>query len=90
MGTDDVELRVEAFLRDQLKVRLDDPGFSRDVDLFDSGYVDSVGFAELLAFLEEDLGAVVPEEDLLSEEFSSVQGVARVVQRLRGASEHAG
>jgi acyl carrier protein len=77
-----VESRLERFLHEDLMVSTTDPRFTNTVDLFEAGYVDSVGFAELLALLADEFGVEVPESDLLSDEFSSVGGIARVVARL--------
>jgi acyl carrier protein len=77
-----VESRLERFLHEDLMVSTTDSRFTNTVDLFEAGYVDSVGFAELLALLADEFGVEVPESDLLSDEFSSVGGIARVVARL--------
>jgi acyl carrier protein len=73
---------IEAFVRTQFEVDPGDDGFDRAVDLFELGYVDSVGFAELLAFFAEEFDVEVPEADLLSEDFLSIDGMARIVSRL--------
>ena len=74
--------RIEEFVRVQFEVDPNDTGFDRTVDLFELGYVDSVGFAELLAFFAEEFGVDVPEDDLMSEDFMSIDGMARIVSRL--------
>ena len=74
--------RIEAYVRSQFEVDPSDDGFDRAVDLFELGYVDSVGFAELLAFLSEEFGVEVPEDDLLSDEFLRIDGMAMIVSRL--------
>ena len=74
--------RIEAYVRSQFEVDPSDGGFDRTVDLFELGYVDSVGFAELLAFLSEEFGVEVPEDDLLSDEFLRIDGMAMIVSRL--------
>jgi D-alanine--poly(phosphoribitol) ligase subunit 2 len=74
--------RIEAFIRSQFEVDPNDDGFDRTVDLFELGYVDSVGFAELLAFLGEEFGVEVPEDDLLSDEFLRIDGMAMILSRL--------
>lgn len=76
---------IESFVRRQFSIDSTDPRFGRTVDLFENSYVDSVGLAELLGFIEEEFGVVVPDDDLLSEEFASIDGIARAVCRL-GAS----
>jgi D-alanine--poly(phosphoribitol) ligase subunit 2 len=77
--------RIETYVRTQFEVDPDDGGFDRTIDLFELGYVDSVGFAELLAFFAEEFGVDVPEDDLLSEDFVSIDGMARIVSRLTAA-----
>jgi acyl carrier protein len=73
---------IEQFVRAQFSISPSDPRFGRDVDLFEGGYVDSVGLAELLAFIEAEFGVSVPDDDLLSEEFATIDGMARTVGRL--------
>jgi D-alanine--poly(phosphoribitol) ligase subunit 2 len=82
MNTELIEDRIELFIRTQFDVSPADDGFGRTVDLFELGYVDSVGFAELLAFLTEEFGVEVPESELLSDEFLRIDGIASIVGRL--------
>jgi len=74
--------RVEAFVRTQFEVDPNDDNFDRTVDLYDRGYIDSVGFVELLAFLRREFRVEIPEEDLLSDEFLTIDGIAIIVARL--------
>jgi acyl carrier protein len=76
-----MESRIEEYIRIQFKVSATDPVFSREVDLFERGYVDSVGFVELLEFLSSEFGVEIPDEDLLSDDFSSIAGLTRIVSR---------
>ena len=52
------------------------------MDIYESGYVDSIGVVELLAFIDEEFGVDVPETELLSDEFSNIDGIARIVSEL--------
>jgi acyl carrier protein len=81
MELSEVEERIERFIREQFAVSVADPHFDRSVDLFETGYVDSVGVVELLAFLNEEFGVEVPENLLLSEDFTYVNGIARIVSK---------
>jgi acyl carrier protein len=81
MNSQVVEDHIEAFVRNLFSVNPDDPGFDREVDLFEHGYVDSVGIVELLGFLQEKFNVEIPDDDLLSEDFSSIAGIARIVLR---------
>jgi acyl carrier protein len=85
MDPHDVARRLEEFLRDSFAVNATDPHFGRDVNLFENGYVDSVGLAETLAFVEEEFGVQVPDEELLSDDFATIDGMAQVVARLNSA-----
>jgi acyl carrier protein len=76
-----MESRIENFIRTQFNVSTTDPEFDREVDLFERGYVDSVGFVELLEFLSQEFDVEVPDEDLLDDAFSSINGIAQIVSR---------
>jgi acyl carrier protein len=77
-----IAARIETFVRSQFDIDSADSSFDRTVDLFELGYVDSVGFAELLAFFDEEFGVNIPDDDLLSEEFLRIDGMAKIVSRL--------
>jgi acyl carrier protein len=85
----DVAVAVEEFIRREFSIGAADENFAHDVDLFEDGYVDSVGVIELLAFLEGAFGVEIPEEDLFSPEFSTIHGIASIVTRHRPANRDA-
>jgi acyl carrier protein len=74
---------LENFVRAAFAIDDNDANFDRGVDLFEAGYVDSVGLTEVLAFIVEAYGIDIPDEQLLSEEFASIDGMATVICRLR-------
>jgi acyl carrier protein len=82
MNEREVALQIEEFVRDSFDVSPTDPRFGRELDLFEHAYVDSVGLTELLAFIESEFSVEVPEAELLSDEFVTIDGMARVVVRL--------
>jgi acyl carrier protein len=75
----EIEDQVESFLRATFRIASDDPDFDRTVDLYEHGYVDSVGIVELVAWLEKTFGVAIPESDMLSDDFSTVEGLGRIV-----------
>jgi acyl carrier protein len=81
----DIADSVETFVRQQFNVGDSDSGFNRQVDLFESGYVDSVGVAELLEFLSQQFEVEIPESDLFSDDFASIDGIASIIARLSAA-----
>ncbi len=82
MSSESITHRIETFVRTQFEVDPHDDDFDRTVDLYDRGYIDSIGFVELLAFLADEFGVEIPEEDLLSDEFLTIDGIATTVGRL--------
>jgi acyl carrier protein len=82
----DVAAAVEEFARREFSIKASDQRFDRTVDLFEDGYVDSIGVIELIQFLESTYAMDIPEEDLFSPEFSTIDGIARIVTRNRSSS----
>jgi acyl carrier protein len=81
-----VAAAVEEFARREFSIKPSDRRFDRTVDLFEDGYVDSIGVIELIQFLERTFAIEIPEEDLFSSEFSTIDGIARIVIRNRSSS----
>ncbi|MBI2358864.1 MAG: hypothetical protein HYV04_08160 [Deltaproteobacteria bacterium] len=86
---DDIAEKLEKFIRSRFRVLGTDPLFSHDVHLFDSGYVDSVGVVELLSFLEATFEIKVPEDFLFSDEFTTIDGISRIVAACRNGASSA-
>jgi acyl carrier protein len=78
-----VAAEFEAFLRAQFPATAD--GVGREVDLFDTGVIDSVGVAETIAFIEERYAVEIPDELLLSDQFTSIAGIAHSIVQLADA-----
>ena len=49
------------------------------MDLFAAGLLDSVGFVELVAFIEEQAGGQIDLAEVDPEEFMTIQGLCRHV-----------
>jgi acyl carrier protein len=79
----DVAATVEEFARREFSIKPSDRRFDRTVDLFEDGYVDSIGVIELIQFLERTFAIEIPEADLFSPEFSTIDGIAKIVLRNR-------
>jgi acyl carrier protein len=85
MNQADVAERIEHYVRTQFRVSAKDQRFSRSLPLFEAGYVDSVGVVELLNFIEEHFAVNLPDEILMSDEFSTIDGIATAICRYREA-----
>ncbi len=77
----EVAERIEHYVRIQFRVASRDTRFSRSLPLFEAGYVDSVGVVELLVFLGDKFAVNLTDEVLMSDEFSTIDGIAAVICR---------
>jgi acyl carrier protein len=82
--TEQRESTVEEYVRSRFRVRPDDEVFTRDVNLWEAGYVDSAGAVEMIAFLERTFAVTLPEEVLFDPDFTHVRGIARLIARQAG------
>jgi acyl carrier protein len=82
------ENALAQFVRDELlhgrKVNLTD-----DADLLSAGIVDSLGILRLVAFIEEQFGLKVPDEDVVFENFQSLSAMGSYVSQRLGAKASA-
>ncbi len=83
MTPEEIASRIEAFVRTHFTVAPTDRAFSRSAPLFELGYIDSVGVVELLAFLAEEFAVEITDAELLSDGFTTIDGIAGIVGRLR-------
>lgn len=73
---------VETFIRSRSRVNPNDTRFSRQVNLWESGYVDSIGVVELIGHIETTFDVTLPDEALFDPDFANVDGIARIVSAL--------
>jgi len=82
MTMEEVAASVESFIRARSRVSADDRRFSRKINLWEGGYVDSIGVVELIGYIENTFGVALPDEALFDPDFANVDGIARIVSRL--------
>jgi acyl carrier protein len=58
-------------------------GLSDSDKLLESGIVDSLGILDLVAFLESDFKVQITDDELLPENFQTVEAIAEFVERKR-------
>ncbi len=75
----DVEKIIEDFIRQEFEID-DDPEFSRDIHLFDSGFVDSLGAVRIVCFVEEEFGIEITQKDITLYPMNSINEIAEVVK----------
>lgn len=60
---------------------------SADTDLMESGVLDSIGFVELIVFMENQIGCNIDLTDVDPSEFTTVNGLCRIALRNAPAGE---
>lgn len=70
---------IERFIRAECQLADHDPPFFRDAHLFAGGFVDSLGFVQLIAFIESTFDVAVDREQLMSEDFTTINGISKVI-----------
>lgn len=58
-----------------------------DEDLLSAGVIDSLGILRMVAFIEEQLGVSVPDEDVVFENFQSIGAMARYIALRKEAAD---
>ena len=62
----------------------DDPDFGLDVNLFDEGFMDSLGATEIVLYIEEAFGVQITQKDIILYPMNTVREIAQVVERKLG------
>ncbi|MFF5781840.1 acyl carrier protein [Streptomyces virginiae] len=75
----DAATHIETFIRREAAVADDDPGFTRQVHLFDTGYLDSLTVVALTVHVEEVLGVSITDADLFDTRFATIDGIAELI-----------
>ena len=72
---------LRAFIMEYANIAEDDPDFNDDVDLFDYGYVDSLGATEIVLYLEDTFHISITQEDITLYPMNTVNEIAEVAER---------
>lgn len=78
----DVGSEVEGFILE--KITLDGEKIARDEDLLASDILDSMAIVELVSFLEARFGIQVSDDDLMPENFKTIDEIVAFVERTKG------
>jgi acyl carrier protein len=75
-----IEAAIRRYLVTTILGSVRDPGFGDDDSFMDNGIVDSAGILELQLFVEKTYGIVVLDEELLPDNFDSINKLATYVR----------
>ncbi len=74
---------IENFILTELLSGRDEITLSEDVDLLDSGLMDSIGVIRLVSFLEDNYNIQISNDEFVTENFTDLKSIRSLVKRLR-------
>jgi len=72
---------LKQFIRATFNIGDDFP-LSSTCDLFEEGYIDSLGLTKLISFLEEEFHITIEEDHLFDERFLTIEGQSEIIMEL--------
>ena len=75
---------LRAFLVDDLNARIPHETLTDTYTLIEHRVVDSVGIYQLVLFIETEFGVEVLDEELVLENFATINDIARLIESKRG------
>lgn len=76
----DVRQAIEEYIKDNILFG-DGEKMAEDVSFQESGILDSVGFLELITFVEARFGIQISDNELVPENFDTLRKVSRFVEQ---------
>lgn len=76
-----MNIQIEDFIVRHIADRrgLESDEIRRDVDLFEHGYIDSLGVFNMMLSLEDEFGVRFIEDDLVDPQINTVCGLAAII-----------
>ena len=76
----EIESKLRNFILDNYLFTDDQSVLNNEDSFLDKGIIDSTGILELIFFLEEELGVVVEDKEMIPENLDSVMNVMKFVE----------
>lgn len=74
---------IRAFIIEKLRFRGSPTELSASYPLIDREAIDSMGIFQLIGFIEEEFGIEVSEDDLVVDNFASIDAITKLIERNR-------
>jgi len=82
-----IENAIRRYILENFLFTDDEEQLQNEASFLEEGIVDSTGVLELVMFVEETFGFVVEDEEIVPENFDSVDQLSRYVRSKRGGEE---
>jgi acyl carrier protein len=83
-----IEERIKEFLAENFMVR--EEHLNHDASFLEVGLIDSTGVLELVAFVEETFSFAVEDQEIIPDNFDSINKLAGFIRRKRGGEHPVG
>ena len=81
---EDIRKTIADYIKNEFGVDDADRDFTYDVNLFDYGYVDSLGAATIISFIEATYNIEVTQKDLMLYSLSTINEIAEFAEKRLG------
>ncbi len=81
-----VEMSVKNFIEIKFLHRKDEKSVASDESLLNSGLIDSTGIFEIVSFLEKEFGIEVSDEDVIPDNFETINNIVEFVNGKKNKS----
>lgn len=76
----DVETAIERFIVDEIMLGDNSTKIDPNESLIASGVLDSLALLRLIAFLEDQMGVVVDDSEVIPENFETINGIKLFIE----------
>lgn len=84
-----LEVRIQQYLTENLLFVEEGVVYDFDTSFISEGLIDSMGIAELVAYIESEFGIKVQQHEITMENFDSINKLAAYVRQKQVSSEAA-
>ncbi len=78
MNIEEIIKTLEDYIRDEFDIG-DDPDYNSEVDLFEYGFLDSMGAMEVIAYIEEEYSIEITQKDVVLYPMNTIAEIAEVI-----------
>lgn len=78
MNIEEIIRTLEDYIRDEFDIG-DDPDYNSEVDLFEYGFLDSMGAMEVIAYIEEEYSIEITQKDVVLYPMNTIAEIAEVI-----------
>jgi len=86
-NTNDTAGQIKAFILTKFPLA-GKKGLKNTDSLLESGIVDSLGILEIVGFLEKEFGIAISDDELVPENFESIESLAKFAMARGGVRSH--